>query len=173
MALIIEGGSGVAGANTYASVAALRGYAALRGITLPVDDASCEILLIKAMDYLSGVTGWQGVKANPDNPLDFPRTGVVVDGVTLLSTAIPSTLITAQIALAIEAIKTDLQPNQMPTDKGAIIEASAQTGTHVKYAAPVAGNARTKPFFAKVDALLSKLLSTGSGFGRPVWIKRA
>lgn len=173
MALIIEDGSGVAGANTYASVAALRGYASLRGITLPVDDASCEVLLIKAMDYFDSVGSWQGVKANPDNPLDYPRVGVVVDDVTLSSTAIPSILITAQIILATEANKTDLLPNQMPTDKGAIIEASAQTGTHVKYAAPIAGNARTKPFFAKVDGLLSKLLQHGGGFGRPVFITRA
>lgn len=173
MALIIENGSGVAGANTYASVAALREYAALRGITLPVDDPSCEVLLIKAMDYFDSVVGWQGVKANPNNPLDFPRTGVVVDGVTLPSTAIPSILIQAQVTLATEANKTDLQPNQMPNDKGAVIEASAQTGTHVKYAAPIATNIRTKPFFAKVDGLLSKLLSSGGGFSRPVWITRA
>ena len=51
MALIIENGTIVANANSYATVAELRGYAALRGATVPTDDAQCEYMLIKAMPF--------------------------------------------------------------------------------------------------------------------------
>ena len=54
MALILEDGTGVANANTYADLATIRAYAKLRGVTLSADDAILEAHVHKSMDYLEG-----------------------------------------------------------------------------------------------------------------------
>lgn len=54
MALVVEDGTGVSGADSYADLTALRAYAAKRGVTLSADDATLEPLAYKAMDYLEG-----------------------------------------------------------------------------------------------------------------------
>lgn len=54
MALVVEDGTGVAGADSYADLATLRAYAAKRGVTLSPDDATLEPFAYKAMDYLEG-----------------------------------------------------------------------------------------------------------------------
>lgn len=54
MALIVEDGTGVANANTYANLTTIRAYASARGVTLNADDATLEAHVHKAMDYLEG-----------------------------------------------------------------------------------------------------------------------
>jgi hypothetical protein len=54
MALVVEDGTGVAGADSYADLTTLRAYAAKRGVTLSADDATLGPLAYKAMDYLEG-----------------------------------------------------------------------------------------------------------------------
>ena len=54
MALVVEDGTGVAGADSYADLTSLRAYAAKRGVTLSVDDAVLEPFAYTAMDYLEG-----------------------------------------------------------------------------------------------------------------------
>ena len=52
MAITVEDGSGVAGANSYATVAQLMTYAASRGVELEIKDHAAEVLLLKGMDYI-------------------------------------------------------------------------------------------------------------------------
>ena len=74
MPLIVETGLIVPGADTYASVDDLRAYAAKRGASLPADDTDCEVLLVKAMDYLASKSErWKGQRVQLDQPLDWPR----------------------------------------------------------------------------------------------------
>ena len=54
MALIIEDGSIVSGANSYAAHTDLADYAALRDVALTTDQGEREALLVKAMDALYG-----------------------------------------------------------------------------------------------------------------------
>ena len=61
MALTIEDGSGVAGANSYIDVAAARTYAAARGLTLPAADGDVEALL---GDFQERLVDFRGDRAN-------------------------------------------------------------------------------------------------------------
>lgn len=54
MALIVEDGTGVVGANSYADLTYLRDFAVVRGAALSNDDAAVEAQAIRAMDYLEG-----------------------------------------------------------------------------------------------------------------------
>jgi hypothetical protein len=162
MTIIVETGSGDnASANSYADVTGLRDYAELRGADLPVDDADCEVLLIKAMDYLESLAAkYKGHKTKASQPLQWPRAdvwGVDRVGELLANNAIPRALEYAQYSLAIEANAVDLQPTRLPTDSGPIVREKVDV-SEVEYANE--GRLRSTPAFAKADALLSALLTT-------------
>ena len=78
MTLIVEDGTGVAGANSYAAVQDLKDYLELRGneaLDL-LTDAEIEPLLVKATDYieLRYSKKFLGMQLNSDQDLSFPRT---------------------------------------------------------------------------------------------------
>jgi len=112
MALIIEDGTGVSGATSYATLAQIRAFATARGVTsVPTVDADAEVLAIKAMDYLEGLRGrYQGSKSDAAQALQFPRYGLYLDGSPVDADTIPAELLNAQCELAIAAITTDLAP---------------------------------------------------------------
>lgn len=101
MAIVVEDGSVVDGANSYVTEAELTQYATDRALTLT---GTTEALLIKAMDYLDSLD-FIGVKYTRSQSLQWPRQGVVIDGYTLATNEIPSELKKAQmtIALSIDA----------------------------------------------------------------------
>jgi len=86
--IIVETGSIVAGANSYVSTATLTTYAADRGVTLTGD---LTVLLLKAMDYVDNLP-FKGIKSTKDQPLQWPRLSVYVDGYPVNGTEIPSIL---------------------------------------------------------------------------------
>ncbi|MEX6313337.1 DnaT-like ssDNA-binding protein [Providencia manganoxydans] len=94
--------------NSYASIEDLKAYASARQLTLP-NDTELPSLLIVAMDYLESQK-WLGQRTEVDQPLSFPRTGLIRDGVMISSERIPQQVIQAQCRLAIESQENDLQP---------------------------------------------------------------
>lgn len=157
MALVIEDGSGVAGANSYITVAEARAYASTRGLSLPVADSEVEQLLISAMDYLESYRDrYQGRKTSPSNPLQWPRVGVVLDGAPWPSDAIPVELKSAQARLAVEA---QTQQLFVSSDGREIIKEKVDV-IEVQYAEGSVG-ASGQPYFAAVEALLEPLLRSG------------
>lgn len=112
MALVVEDGTIVEGAQSYATVADLVAYASARGAEIPESEPEREQLLIKAMDYLEGLRArYQGEKTSADQPLQWPRSGVTIDGFMIGSHDLPRELVYAQLALAIEANGADIMPN--------------------------------------------------------------
>lgn len=157
MALVVEDGTGIAGANTYLSVAELRAFAVDRGVTLPAQDSDVATLLVKACDYLE-LKSYIGVRASDSQGLSWPRLETVYTG-------IPAKLKTAQSLLAIEAQNGDLssavRPNPYVQTKIDVV--------YIKYASTndVASGMR----FYAVDSLLDGLLSVSGG--RPLVTVRA
>jgi hypothetical protein len=150
-------------ANVYADVADLRAYAELRGVTLPVADDDCAVLLIKAMDYLGkyddGPRGpfWIGEgKVHADQPLAWPRCDVWRDGALQTNDYMPRELEYATCALAVEANTNDLQPTRLPSDKGPVVTERVEGAITVEYANT--GKVLPVAAFAKADALLNTLL---------------
>lgn len=112
MALIVEDGSIVPDAESYVTVAELRNYAGKRGVELPADDVECEVLLIKAMDFLGTYDArWKGQRTDATQALAWPRKGVTLNGAAWPSDAIPGALKAGQCSLAIVAQTMDLMPS--------------------------------------------------------------
>ena len=156
MALTIEDGSGVAGANSYIDVAAARTYAVARGLTLPAADGDVEALLIKSMDFIEAYRGaFQGLKTAATNSLQWPRTGVTLDGYPLAKDAIPQVLKDAQAQLAVDAQNADL----MSTGSGREVVMERVDVVQVQYAE--SGNTNPQPIFTKAEALLKPLFKSG------------
>lgn len=165
MALVIEDGSLVDGATSFATVAQLTTYAASRGVTnLPDTEPGKEVLLIKAMDFLaSQESRFQGARVSATQSLSWPRSGVVLFGSEFAEDAIPKNLIDAQCQLAMDAVSVDLQPNG--TGREVIREKLDVLETEY---APT-GSGTLQPQLNKALSLLSILFTTGSdGFVVPV-----
>lgn len=87
--------------NSYASAEDLRQFSASRGHDVP-DNDQCPALLFQAMDYLNGLN-WLGVRADPDQPLPWPRCGIYLNDSPLKPDVIPRQLVQAQCRLALAA----------------------------------------------------------------------
>lgn len=159
MALIIETGTGDnPTANSYETVESLREWGSLRGVDLSgLSDAECEVLMIKAMDYLEAQKAkYKGHKTEKDQPLQWPRngvTGIDIPYARFPNNEIPRELKQAQLNLALEAIHNELMPNTVPDPKGTVIREKVGP-IELQY------EPRTEkliPAFAKVDVLMIDL----------------
>jgi len=102
MTLLVEDGTIIAGANTYVDDAEYVAYAATRAKTIGSDATAREAELIKAVDYIeSHRMRFKGVKDTRDQPLQWPRVSVWLDGYQLDSNEIPEELKRAQMETAI------------------------------------------------------------------------
>ena len=156
MALVVEDGTGVVGANSYVTVAELRAFATDRAISIPIEDELCIPLLIKATDYLD-LKDYIGTKATDGQGLSWPRKAegyyTVTDGV--YSYTIPSILKTAQMMVAVEVQNGELLPAVRPGKYK-----STKVGSlSVVYATDAALSAATR--IPAVDTILVPLLSSG------------
>lgn len=158
MALTIEDGSVVEGANSYVSVATAQAYADARGSSVEIT----EELLVSAMDYLESLRAdYQGSKVEGGQSLQFPRTGVVVDGFPLDDDEIPQCLKSAQCQLAMDAKSVSLLPTG---DRREVVSESYAKGVVAKtYATGIGGS--PKPRLTAADALIAPLLKSAVNGG--------
>lgn len=112
--LVVETGAVVSGANTYASAADFSTYLSNRGVSFESLVGSSEQTLIMAMDYLE-TREFIGSKASKDQPLQWPRSGVFIDGFSYTDSEIPELLKKVQMEIAY-AIDTGNNPNS-PIDR--------------------------------------------------------
>lgn len=160
MALVIEDGTVVAGANSYVSAAEIVAYASARGVTISASDA--EMSAVLAMDYLESFRSrYKGTKVSATQPLQWPRKDVVIDGADFPSNEIPKELKSAQCQSCIEiANGFELMPS---TDNFAVSMEKVDVIT-VQYATGGSGQSPSAtlpaaPKFPAVDALLRPLLA--------------
>lgn len=149
--IVIENGTVVSGANSYVTEAELSTYAADRGVTLT---GTPNILLIQAMDYLESLR-YIGMKHSEDQPLQWPRDEVYVDGYYIERETIPKELKAGQLAaaLAIDAGNNPLatSPRGVKREKVDVIE--------VEYM----DNAAAEEINRTINAAVRKLLLPGGG----------
>jgi hypothetical protein len=157
VALTIEDGTGVAGANSYISVVDAQAYATARGISVTVTEA----LLLKAMDYIEALRGeFQGTKVEGTNALQWPREGAQLDGYDIDDDEIPDILPQAQAQLACDAYTYTLLP---VSDGREVVAESVAGAVSVQYAQ--SGDTAPQPHFAAARALLDPLLKSAVGGG--------
>lgn len=164
MALTIENGTQVAGANSYVTVAEAKAFAAARGASnFPTADADVEVLLVLAMDYLEAKrSDFKGTKTSASQPLQYPREGSTVDGELIANNIIPVELKNAQMQLAIEASDFgDLSPSS----DGYAVAVEKVDVLEIQYAAGGRLSGTSLPAemnFPKVQAWLEALTTNGS-----------
>ena len=157
MSFIIEDGTGVAGATSYATVAQAQAYATDRGLSLPAAEADVQKLLIKACDFLQSLEDqYQGSRTDAEQALAWPRSGVTVFGTLLVKDdAIPGMLVQAQCQLAVDLVNNDLQP----TDQGKEVQTETVGPLSTTYFR--SGTSVAQP--AKALALLEPLFRSAIG----------
>lgn len=160
MALVVEDGTVVTGANSYVDASFLTDYATARGLTVPTATAELEVLLTLAMDYIeSHGERFKGKKTEATQETQFPRTNVVLYGALLGPNTIPRDLKFAQCQAAVEAQSADLLPSttEAPVRQETIGPITTIFGF-------TASDPWEGPTFPKVDVFLDPLLR-GGGFG--------
>ena len=149
--------------NTNPSQAHLASFAEIRGIELP---DKLTPLLIKAMDYLEGLD-WVGSKADPRQPLAWPRANIILDGHDFPPDEVPRQVITAQCMLAVEAIDGDL----LSSVREAAVKTERVEGAVTMTYAVSDGEVFT-PSYPAVMALLGDLAG-GRGYAINAFAERA
>lgn len=121
MALVTEDGTGQATAESYISIADASTYHNARGETAwdllsdTVKEESCR----KATDYMLQVyrSRWKGIRMEPDQALDWPRSGVYLEVVLndpnlVDDDIVPTEVERACAVLALKAATETLLPDQ-------------------------------------------------------------
>lgn len=161
MALIVEDGSNVSGAESYATQAEADAYHSARGndTWATLTDIEVEEALRRATDYMQETYAgkWDGYKANDVQALDWPR-AFVTKKHTYLSTyydddVVPNVVKNACIELAFEAARGELTPKQTQQvirEKVDVLE--------VEYSE----HSSSLPKYTKIDRMLSIFFKSGS-----------
>ena len=89
MALVIETGSLISGANSYVTVDNFIAWAEARGISFTLDDSLIEQNILRAMDYFESLH-FLGIKSDENQALQWPRDRVYIDGYSVESDEIPN-----------------------------------------------------------------------------------
>lgn len=160
MALIIEDGTGVTGANSYASVAEIKAYCQQRGIDLPPTDPEIEVMAVQAFDYVESFEArYKGRRTYPNQRTAWPRTGVKFGCDDFPDNQIPWQLKEAQCQATAESVDADLMPNITAAVKREKVDV-----LEVEYASATTTDGMTPtPSFPKVDAKLAMLFAS-SGY---------
>lgn len=134
MPFTVEDGTGVAGANAYASVAFVDGFWADRGGNTAWDAAdndAKQVGIIRATDYAERRFGsvWRGRRAAAGQSLGWPRTGAKTnDGDVWDDDAMPYQLLNAIAVYAPLALDGDLFDESPTPTTATVADALAQGG---------------------------------------------
>jgi len=158
MAIIVETGSIVTGANSYVSREDYIIYASTLGVTV-ADDAIADQQLVKAAMFIDQhESNIKGCKVTRDQPMAFPRSGVCIDGWSWSHTEIPRNVILCQVQTALD-IKAGIDPWNRPANPKLIKKRSRVEGAiDVEYAVGNGATGQKLSRSSTADALLNSLL---------------
>lgn len=161
MAFLVEDGSGVAGANSYATEAVFESYCDDRGIT-PAD-GDVEPALVRATQWIDSTyrSRFQGQRVKlREQGLEWPRYGVAdSNGFFVPYTAVPVEIIRATCEAAIRELAEagSLAPD---LDRAGNIKELAAGSVRVVYGT----NATAQTTFQIIDGILAGLLGAANQF---------
>ena len=165
MALTVEDGTGLAGADSFVSLAACDAYCLAHGLTDWSGVASSpstlkDAALRRATSYLSNSFTWKGYKLNGrSQALAWPRTDVTdEEGLDVASDEVPSEIIAACCEIASRELAAPgfTSPDVVLTDR---IRREKVGPLEVEYAsAPVSAEA-ARPVLMLVQDMLAGLIS--------------
>jgi hypothetical protein len=134
MALIIEDGSIVAGANTYVSRADYIAFAASVGVAIP-DDEAADVELVKAAQFINSKEGrLKGSRVSRDQPLAYPRKDLELEGWSWSSSEIPRQVLSCQLNLALDVHAGVDLFNPAPATTSAVKRKRVEGVVEIEYA---------------------------------------
>jgi hypothetical protein len=152
MALVVEDGTGLATAESYASVAQLKTYCDNLGLSYSgKTDEQLEQYLRAATRYIEDEFRWAtGCKRTSDQALFWPASGACDRyGYAIDTDVVPTVVIQATCQAAFEAFSGDLQPSQ-----GQTVNELAVGPIKLKFD----DQATAETTYAKVEGLLRDLV---------------
>ena len=155
MAIVVEDGTIVAGANSYVTLAEVRAYATLRGITVPAADGDLEKHLHRAMDWFES-DDFPSARLDATQELSFPRDVIVVDGIRYMEGAIPKLVKQIICEATCTSVTIALQPQFAGSSLGQLKRKKVDVLEKEYF--PSQGTSSYMPILAKLDALMEKLL---------------
>lgn len=129
--LIIEDGTGVEAAESYATAEELARYAVKFGATIPAEQVAQEALLRRAALAMDGMT-WKGRKSASEQALAWPRREIRLDGENKPERYLPARIQYGQMALAAEIHADDIDP--IDKRKGAVTKEKVDGAVEREYA---------------------------------------
>jgi hypothetical protein len=169
MAFTVEGGTGVTGANSYASVEYADAYFAERGNEVwaaIAADADKEVLLIRATDYIESIFSRRfiGEMVATDQALSWPRT----DAGSYPDDSIPIVLLKATSEYALRANDGPLMPDPTMDASGfsTVVTKKVIGPIEKEFAVMGGSNPRLVRSYPAADALMASLLQPGTGGNR-------
>ena len=153
MALVIESGGVVTGADSFATAAELVTYAENFGKTIPVEVPAQEALLRRAALQMDAMP-WKGRAVNRDQALAWPRAEVKRQGWVVRLDEIPPQIKAGQMALAAEIHADDLIAPETKT--GAVVSETVGpiSTTFAVASKSVSRPAATRQSYAQFTGLL-------------------
>ena len=156
MALIVEDGTIVANADTFATLSELTDYANNYGVTIPDDDVTLEALLRRAFLQMIGMS-WKGTTVNASQNGAFPRYNLYRNGFYISSSEVPQQIKMGQMALAAEIYADDLDPPE-----------GRQGAVKSETVGPLTTSYATAPNYKARPAAARRSFSHFSGFLQPM-----
>lgn len=164
MALIVEDGTGLSTAESYASVATCDAYHAIRGAPSAWTASTTgdkEVALRKATEHLEQTyaSRWRGTRTKLAQALAWPRVSAYDDDGYLFS-ALPTVLVnaTCELALRYQQATGELVPDL--TESGVIQSESVKVGP-IEESKVYAGGRVQGPSYPFVDRMVARLISSG------------
>lgn len=168
MAITVEDGSVVSGADAFVSVATADNYHTNHGNTDWANalNADKEIAIRRATTFLSSAYSWAGDKVGGRaQSLAWPRTDVYDrEGDLVANDEVPQEVVNATCELALRELVTPgtLTPDIVLADK---VKREKADDIEVEYANTATSASASIPMISAVNNLISGLLATGSGSG--------
>lgn len=166
MAFTVEDGTGVAGANSYTTVAFADAYFLDRDNSVwaaIADDADKEGYLIRATDYIEAVFArrFLGDMADYSQPLSWPR----IDVDNIAEDVIPERLQKAAAEYALRAIDGPLMPDPKVDESGLTVVTTRKAVGPIEKEFRAYGSTTPKLVrsYPAADALIRPLLRGGIG----------
>lgn len=166
MALVVEDGSIVAGADSYVTRADFITYAAAFGVTI-ANTAATDVQLVKAAQFIESHEGRLiGDRKTRDQSLAYPRTGLIIEGWDWNDDEIPRQVILCQMQVALE-INAGIDPYNPPANPArATRREKVEGAVEVEYFGNDSASKMSRDSSAK--ALLSSLLKNAGLMSVPV-----
>jgi len=156
MALVVEDGTLVTGADSYITLAEFKAWADKRGISYGTDEAVTQ-QIYRAMDYIESLD-FIGQKSDENQSLQWPRDRVIIDGYYIDSDEMP-----AELKVAVyESVKAEIDGDSRMTASDRRTISEKVDSIQVTYAS----NADVKRSIPAVMKALRKLINPRTAVSR-------